>query len=40
MARALADIALDGAESLGPRYLSPEDVRVATDYFDRVISGS
>lgn len=40
MARALADIALDGAESLGPDYLSPEDVKSAADYFDRVISAS
>jgi glutamate--cysteine ligase len=38
MARALADIALDGAASLGPEYLSSEDVLAATEYFDRVIS--
>jgi glutamate--cysteine ligase len=40
MARALADIALDGAESLGVDYLSAEDVRKAAEYFDRVLSGS
>ena len=37
MARALADIALDGAESLGTQYLSPADVETASEYFDRVI---
>ena len=37
MARALADIALDGAESLGTEYLSREDVETAAEYFDRVI---
>ncbi|HJQ10929.1 MAG TPA: glutamate-cysteine ligase family protein [Gemmatimonadaceae bacterium] len=37
MARALADIALDGAESLGADYLSGDDVRIAAEYFDRVI---
>ena len=37
MARALADIALDGAESLGPDYLSADDVRTAAEFFDRVI---
>ena len=40
MARALADIALEGAESLGAEYLSREDVRTAADYFDRVFSAS
>ena len=38
MARALVDIALDGARTLGPDYLAPADVEAATDYFDRVIS--
>jgi glutamate--cysteine ligase len=37
MARALADIALDGAESLGTDYLSSDDVKAASEYFDRVI---
>ncbi len=37
MARALADIALDGADSLGSEYLSAEDVETASEYFDRVI---
>ena len=40
MARALADIALDGAEALGPDYLSPKDVQTAAEYFDRVIPAS
>lgn len=40
MARALADIALDGAESLGTGYLSADDVGAAAEYFDRVISVS
>ena len=40
MARALADIALDGAESLGTDYLSREDMRTAAEYFDRVIPAS
>ncbi|HJP86392.1 MAG TPA: glutamate-cysteine ligase family protein [Gemmatimonadaceae bacterium] len=40
MARALADIALDGARSLGAGYLSPEDVSTAVEYFDRVIPAS
>jgi glutamate--cysteine ligase len=40
MARALADIALDGAESLGPDYLAPDDVRTAAEFFDRVIPTS
>jgi len=39
MARALADIALDGADSLGPKYLSSADVEAASEYFDRVIPG-
>jgi glutamate--cysteine ligase len=37
MARALADIALDGAASLGNQYLSAADVEAAVEYFDRVI---
>lgn len=37
MARSLADIALDGAESLGTDYLSSEDVQAATEYFDRAL---
>jgi hypothetical protein len=37
MARTLADIALDGAESLGSEYLSSQDVQTATEYFDRVL---
>ena len=37
MARALADIALDGAESLGTQYLSRENVKTAAEYFDQVI---
>jgi glutamate--cysteine ligase len=37
MARALADIALDGAESLGDHYLSAADIRSAAAYFDRVL---
>ena len=40
MARALADIALDGAESLGSAYLSAVDVKAAAEYFDRVIPSS
>jgi glutamate--cysteine ligase len=40
MARALADIALDGAESLGSDYLSTDDIRTAAEYFDRVIPAS
>ena len=35
MARALADIALDGAESLGEDYISRRDVEKAATYFDR-----
>ena len=38
MARALADIALDGAESLGREYLSPQDVESAATYFDRKLA--
>jgi len=38
MARALADIALDGAEALGEDYLSRRDVEMATAYFDRRLS--
>lgn len=37
MARALADIALDGASSLGPEYLTPENIETAAQYFDRMI---
>jgi glutamate--cysteine ligase len=40
MARALADIALDGAESLGDEYLTRRDVDEASAYFDRVLSAS
>ena len=40
MARALADIALDGAESLGDAYLSREDIETAAEFFDRVIPTS
>jgi glutamate--cysteine ligase len=35
MARALADIALDGAESLGEDYISRRDIETAATYFDR-----
>ena len=35
MARALADIALDGAQALGEDYLSAQDVETAAAYFDR-----
>jgi glutamate--cysteine ligase len=38
MARALADIALDGAQSLGENYISAQDVKIASDYFDRRLS--
>jgi glutamate--cysteine ligase len=38
MARALADIALDGAQSLGEDYISPRDVETAAAYFDRKLS--
>ena len=37
MARALADIALDGAYALGPEYLSADDVRTAAEFFEKVI---
>ena len=40
MARALADIALDGAEALGAEYLSADNVRTAAEFFDRVIPTS
>jgi glutamate--cysteine ligase len=40
MARALADIALDGAQSLGKEYLSARDIDAASVYFDRVLSAS
>ncbi|HEY4671250.1 MAG TPA: glutamate-cysteine ligase family protein [Gemmatimonadaceae bacterium] len=38
MCRALADIALDGAESLGDDYASARDVEIAANYFDRKLS--
>ena len=38
MARALADIALDGAESLGRSYVSATDVESAAAYFDRKLA--
>jgi glutamate--cysteine ligase len=38
MARALADIALDGAESLGRDYLSAQDVESAAAYFDHKLA--
>ena len=38
MARALADIALDGAATLGEDYLSRRDVETAAAYFDRRLS--
>ena len=38
MARALADIALDGAESLGRSYISATDVESAAAYFDRKLA--
>jgi glutamate--cysteine ligase len=40
MARALADIALDGAQALGDDYLSTRDVETAAAYFDRKLSES
>ena len=40
MARALANIALDGARSLGSEYLSAENVKTAAEYFDRLIPTS
>ena len=38
MARALADIALDGAQTLGEDYISRVDRQTASDYFDRVLA--
>jgi len=38
MARALADIALDGAQTLGEDYLSARDVETSAAYFDRRLS--
>jgi glutamate--cysteine ligase len=38
MARALANIALDGAESLGESYLSTRDIEAASKYFDRKLA--
>jgi hypothetical protein len=38
MSRALADIALDGAESLGENYISTRDRETAASYFDRKLS--
>jgi hypothetical protein len=38
MSRALADIALDGAESLGESYISARDVEIAANYFDGKLS--
>jgi len=38
MSRALADIALDGAQSLGENYISARDVQTASEYFDRRLS--
>src|SRR5205085_2608 len=38
MARALADIALDGADSLGSSYLSVSDLESAAAYFDRKLA--
>jgi glutamate--cysteine ligase len=38
MARALADIALDGAQSLGENYITARDRQIASDYFDRKLS--
>src|SRR5205823_8957279 len=38
MARALADIALDGAQTLGKNYISARDVETASTYFDRKLS--
>ncbi|MEO8580899.1 MAG: hypothetical protein ABI469_11665, partial [Gemmatimonadales bacterium] len=39
MARALADIALDGAQTLGEDYISSGDRQTASEYFDRVLAG-
>ena len=38
MARALADIALDGAQSLGEKYISARDIEIASTYFDRKLA--
>ena len=38
MARALADIALDGAHALGEYYISRQDIETAAAYFDRRLS--
>jgi glutamate--cysteine ligase len=38
MARALADIALDGAQSLGEKYISARDIETASTYFDRKLA--
>ncbi|MFL5502334.1 MAG: glutamate-cysteine ligase family protein [Gemmatimonadaceae bacterium] len=38
VSRALADIALDGAESLGENYISTRDRETAASYFDRKLS--
>ena len=38
MSRALADIALDGAEALGENYISAGDVQIAANYFDHQLS--
>jgi glutamate--cysteine ligase len=38
MARALADIALDGAQALGEDYISRQDIETAANYFDRRLS--
>lgn len=38
MARALADIALDGAQTLGEDYISARDTQTAAAYFDRKLS--
>jgi glutamate--cysteine ligase len=39
MARTLADIALDGAQTLGGDYISRQDVETAAAYFDRRLAG-
>lgn len=38
MARTLADIALDGAQTLGEDYISRRDIETAAAYFDRKLS--
>ncbi|HEY3133805.1 MAG TPA: glutamate-cysteine ligase family protein [Gemmatimonadaceae bacterium] len=40
MSRALADIALDGAQTLGENYISARDIETASEYFDRKLSAS